>query len=397
MRITAVSAFELEGVIEVEEGYWTERTARPVDIYAEDAARWENPFPPGRQPIRSRFIEIESDEGVTGRAGSISVDEVEIVRRHMASLLIGQDPQATECIWDRLYRWFVSGRKGIFMHAISAVDCALWDLKGKWFGVPVYRLLGGPTRETIPVYAQMLGFSLDLDLVRKTAESLVAQGFQAMKWYPRFGPSHGAEGMAYNERLVATLRETAGPDVDIMLDCWYSWDVYYTIEMARRLEKYQLRWIETPVMPDKIDACAEIRRRTSVPIAAGEHEYTRWGFKALLNAGAVDILQPDLYWAGGISELMKICALASVYDVPVIPHVCVVPPTVHLIAAQSSAMCPMLEYSIKGNETGGQFFLSHPIKAENGQVTLPEAPGLGLELAETEIVRRTELFRITRA
>jgi L-alanine-DL-glutamate epimerase-like enolase superfamily enzyme len=114
-----------------------------------------------------------------------------------------------------------------------------------------------------------------------------------------------------------------------------------------------------------------------------------------LDAGAADILQPDLYWAGGISEVTKICALASTYDIPVIPHVCVVPPTVQLIAAQSPAICPMLEYSIKGNETGGQFFLKHPIRAKNGHVTLPSAPGIGLELDESQIVDRRELFRNT--
>ena len=126
--------------------------------------------------------------------------------------------------------------------------------------------------------------------------------------------------MARNLRLVRTVRESAGPDVDIMFDAWMSWDVPYTIRMAERMEEYLPRWIEEPVLPDKIEQYAEIRRNSRIPISGGEHEYTRWGLKQLMDAGACDVLQPDIYWAGGISEMMKIGALASAYDLPVIPH-----------------------------------------------------------------------------
>jgi L-alanine-DL-glutamate epimerase-like enolase superfamily enzyme len=193
-----------------------------------------------------------------------------------------------------------------------------------------------------------------------------------------------------NLELVRNLREAVGPDVDLMLDCWMSWDVPYTVQMARRLEPYHPRWIEEPVLPDKIDQYAEIRRQVQVSIAGGEHEYTRWGFKALMDAHAVDVLQPDIYWAGGISELSKICALASAYDLPVIPHGHSVPATVHLLAAQPVTTCPLLEYLIKWNEIH-QFFLKYPVKPVNGQVSLPAAPGIGMELDEAKIQRRREL------
>jgi L-alanine-DL-glutamate epimerase-like enolase superfamily enzyme len=284
----------------------------------------------------------------------------------------------------------VHGRKGLVMQAISVVDCALWDLKGKWAGVPVYSLLGGPTQESIPAYASALGYSLDPELVQERAAQMVKQGYRATKWFFRDGPTDGIAGIARNVRLVRTLRETVGPDVDVMLDCWMSWDVAYTIQMARRLEEYQPRWLEEPVLPDKIEQCAEIRRNINIPISTGEHEYTRWGLKALLDAGVADVLQPDVYWAGGISETMKICALASAYDIPIIPHGHSVPATVHLIAAWPVTTCPLLEYLVKWNEIN-QFFLKYPIKPVDGAVTLPITPGIGMELDEAKIESRREI------
>ncbi|MBI3962336.1 MAG: mandelate racemase/muconate lactonizing protein, partial [Deinococcus sp.] len=330
-------------------------------------------------------------EGVTGQAGPIQgMDQAFAISQQLAPLLLGHDPLATERIWDRLYRFMVHGRKGVVMQAISVVDCALWDLKGKWAGVPVYRLLGGPTRETIPAYASALGYSLEPELVRERVKEIVAQGYRATKWFPRHGPADGPEGIAKNLELVRTLREAAGPGVDIMLDCWMSWDVPYTIQMARRLEEYQPRWIEEPVLPDKIEQCAEIRRNVRIPIATGEHEYTRWGLKALMDAKVADVLQPDVFWAGGISETMKICALASAYDLVVIPHGHSVPATVHIIAAQPVATCPLLEYLIKWNEVN-QFFFKNPIKPVGGSVTLPTGPGMGVELDEDRIESRLEV------
>ncbi len=195
------------------------------------------------------------------------------------------------------------------------------------------RLLGGPTRTTIPAYASMLGHSLDPELVQERVQDLVAAGYTATKWFFRDGPTDGVSGMARNLRLVRTVRESAGPDVDIMFDAWMSWDVPYTIRMAARMEEYQPRWIEEPVLPDKIEQYAEIRRNVRVPISGGEHEYTRWGLKQLMDAGACDVYQPDIYWAGGISEMMKIAALASAYDVPVIPHGHSTNASAHFIAA----------------------------------------------------------------
>jgi L-alanine-DL-glutamate epimerase-like enolase superfamily enzyme len=373
--------------------FWEERLVRPVDIYPEYKARgagWLPKIEEGRYEIRSTFCQVETDEGVTGLGGPASPDLAYIIQRQLAPMLIGQDPLATERIWDVAYRTMIHGRKGPSMMALSVVDCALWDLKGKWAGAPVYRLLGGPTRETIPAYASALGYSLEPDLVRNRAQEMVEQGYRATKWFFRHGPTDGPAGMARNVELVRTLREAVGPDVDIMLDCWSSWDVPYTLQMARRLEEYHPRWLEEPVLADKIDQYAEIRRHSPIPISGGEHEYTRWGLKALMDARACDVLQPDIYWAGGISEMQKICALASAYDLPVIPHGHSTPASVNLIAAWPVTTCPMLEYLIKWN-TIHQFFLKNPIVPVNGEVTLPTAPGMGMELDASKISEKREL------
>jgi L-rhamnonate dehydratase len=393
MKITAVRLFEVQGVMEFPGEFWEERLVRPLDIYPEhkdEGAHWLPRIDEGRYAMRSQFCQIETDEGVSGIGGPTTPDQAFIIRHQIAPLLIGHDPLAIERIWDRVYRSMVHGRKGVEMMALSVVDCALWDLKGKWFEVPVYQLLGGPVRETIPAYASALGYSLEPELVYQRAQEMVADGYRAMKWFFRHGPTDGVAGIVRNMELVRTLREAVGPDVDVMLDCWMSWDVPYTIQMARKMEQYNPRWLEEPVLPDKIPQYAEIRRNSIVPISGGEHEYTRWGIKALMDAGGVDVLQPDIYWAGGISEMEKICALASAYDLPVIPHGHSVPATVHLIASQPVVTCPLLEYLIKWNEIH-QFFLQNPIKPVNGQVTLPTEPGIGMELDQAKIQDWREL------
>jgi len=393
MQITKVRLFKLSGTLEHQGEFWEERLVRPVDIYPEhkaEGATWLEKVGEGQYRNTAYFVQIETDAGVYGIGGPIPEEQAYIINRQLAPLLIGHDPLAIERLWDRMYRMQVHGRKGVAMMAISAVDCALWDLKGRHFNAPVYTLLGGPTRTTIPAYASALGYSLDPELVQERAQMMVQQGYQATKWFFRDGPTDGVAGIARNVRLVRTLREAVGPDVDIMLDAWMSWDVPYTIQMAARLEEYQPRWIEEPVLPDKIAQYAEIRRNVRIPISGGEHEYTRWGLKMLMDAGACDVLQPDIYWAGGISEMMKIIAIASAYDLVVIPHGHSTPASAHLIAAWPQTTCPLLEYLVKWNEIH-QFFLKDPLQPINGVVTLPTTPGIGMDLDDAKIETREEV------
>ncbi len=393
MKITKVRVFKLSGVLEYQGEFWEERLVRPADIYPEHKAEgspWLEKIGDGKYRNVAHFLQIETDDGVYGIGGPMPEDLAYIISNQLAPLLIGHDPLAIERIWDRMYRMMVHGRKGAVMMAISVVDCALWDLKGRHFNAPVYQLLGGPTRDKIPAYASALGYSLDPELVQERAQELVKQGYGATKWFFRDGPTDGAAGIARNLRLVRTLREAVGPDVDIMLDCWMSWDVPYTIQMAARMEEYHPRWIEEPVLPDKIAQYAEIRRNVRIPISGGEHEYTRWGLKQLMDAGACDVLQPDIYWAGGISEMQKILALASAYDLVVIPHGHSTPASAHVIAAWPQTTCPLLEYLVKWNEIH-QFFLKHPLKPVNGFVTLPTTPGIGMDLDDAKIETRQEV------
>jgi L-alanine-DL-glutamate epimerase-like enolase superfamily enzyme len=394
MKITAVRVFELKGTMQHEEDiFWEERLIRPIDIYPEHRAEgtvWIASEQKGRYAITAHFVQIETDADVYGIGGPMPHEQAYVIGTQLSPLLIGHDPLAIERIWDRMYRAQIHGRKGVAMMAMSVIDCALWDLKGKWFNAPVYQLLGGPTRTEIPAYASALGYSLDPELVQERVQGMVAQGYKATKWFFRDGPTDGKPGIERNVRLVRTLRESAGPDVDIMLDAWSSWDVPYTLQMARRLEEYQPRWIEEPVLADKIAQYAEIRAASPIPISGGEHEYTRWGVKQLLDARAVDVLQTDIYWCGGISETQKICALASAYDIPVIPHGHSTPASAHLIAAWPEPTTPLLEYLIKWNEIH-QFFLATPLKPINGVVTLPTAPGLGMELDEEKMESKREL------
>jgi L-rhamnonate dehydratase len=393
MKITGIRQIEVQGSLEFAGRFWEERLVRPVDVYPDQRAEGPPPIErlaDGRYRVTSIFVEILTDGAVTGLGGPITADQALIIDRQLKPLLIGQDPLAVERLWDRLYRFAVHGRKGVVMLAISALDCALWDLKGKWANAPVYQLLGGPVRDSLPAYASALGYSVRPEDAAQRARELIGQGYTATKWFFRHGPGDGKEGMTYNIALARALRDAVGNDVDLMLDAWMSWDVPYVTAIAPALAEVQPRWLEEPALPDRIESYAEIRRRVPFPIAGGEHEYTRWGCKQLLDAEAVDVLQPDIYWAGGISELVKICAIASTYDVQVIPHGHSTPATAHLLFAQPPQLCPYIEYLVKWNEIH-QFFFRQPLKPVNGRVVPPDRPGMGMELDEAKIEQRREL------
>jgi L-alanine-DL-glutamate epimerase-like enolase superfamily enzyme len=390
-RIARLRLMKVFGTRPYDEPFWEERLVMPLDIYPEyRAIRAETLARDTPHRASSIFVELETDDGAVGRGGPIDEDQAYLIDRQLRPLIEGSDALAHERLWDLLYRAQIHGRKGIAMMAISAVDCAIWDLKGRLTGLPVHRLLGGPTRPTIPAYASALGYSVEPDAVSRRVLEIVGLGYMATKWFFVNGPTDGRAGFAANERLVAAVRESAGPDVDIMFDAWNSWDVPYTLEFVRRVERHRVRWLEEPVMPDRIESYAAIRRESPVPISGGEHEYTRWGLHALMRSEAVDVLQPDIYWAGGITEMLKICALASAYDLPVVPHGHSTPATVHLIASQPEPLMPILEYLLKWNDVH-QFFLRDRIVPVDGRVAVPEVPGLGMDLDETRIEERREL------
>ena len=388
MKITETKIRQLHGVMVHEEPFWEERLVRPIDIYPEhrDRSNDMDKISDGRYSMTSNYLEIHTDDGITGLSGPFSLLEAFLIHTQLSSILIGQNPLAIEKLWDQMYRHSIHGRKGETMMAISVVDCALWDLKGKAFNSPVYSLLGGPTRETIQAYASCLQFSVEPQKAHDRIKDVVGDGYQATKWFFRHGPGSGRDGMRANIGLVEALRDGAGEDVEIMMDAWSSWNIPYTLKMANQIAKYDIKWIEEPVLADKIDSYVELQRNSPVSISGGEHEYTRWGFRQIVEKKAMDYLQPDIYWAGGMSELVKICALASTFDMPVIPHGHSAQATAHLIASQPPSVCPIQEHLIKWNQVH-QFFLKDPLIPINGEIEVSKLnnPGMGIEIDTDKI------------
>lgn len=389
MKVEKVRIRQLSGTMETEGPLWEERQLRPLDIY--DDLRPDPAFEGGEQidnksfRLTQWFLQIDTDEGVSGIAGPLWRDSARLILSQLAPRLLGQDPLATEYLWDRMHRAQVHGRQGDAMLALSAVDCALWDLKGRWLDQPVWRLLGGATREAVPAYASMLGFSVDdLDLVCERARTYRDLGFRAQKWFFRHGPMSGAEGLKRNVALVHELRTALGDGYDLMFDCWQGFSYEYAADLAVRIEEYRPRWLEEPFLPDRIGTYARLKAKTSIPLAGAEHEYTRWGVKRFIERQALDILQPDIYWCGGLSETLKIAALATTHDLTFIPHGTSTPAGIHFSAAQSPVHTPMIEYLVKWNQIN-MHFLKNPPWPEAGDIHLSSVPGLGMDIDQDRI------------
>ena len=393
MKIDRVRAVRLTTQWDYHEPHSEAHLSQPTDIYPELRAQKQG-YPMGNRSgppyeLDRYFLMIDTDQGMTGSFGPIDREDVFHIERHFARLLIGENPHAVERIWDKMYRTAIHGRKGTPMMALSKVDLALWDLKAKLLDAPAYIVMGGPSRPKIRAYASMLGYSLDPELVMERAKQVVAKGFTAIKWFLPCVPADGEVGIRTNLAVIQAAREAAGPDVDLMFDAWSSWDVPYALRMIELSAEYRPFWFEEPVMADRIPEYAEIRQAArGVHISGGEHEYTRWGIKALLDAKAVDILQPDVTWAGGLTEMMKICALASANGIPVIPHHGGWPST-HLIASQALTTCPMQEFLfLAGSLTNA--YHKHKLEPVDGYIELPEANGLCMDLDEDAIESREE-------
>jgi L-alanine-DL-glutamate epimerase-like enolase superfamily enzyme len=399
MKITDVRIRELSGSTQYSDDLFQGRQRWPMDIYPEAKARtaqemyksWSFISDGNNHQVKGVFVEIDTDEGITGIAGPINWMMPAIyIQTIIRPLLLGKDPFATELIWDQMYRSSNHGRKGFNMHAISYIDIALWDIKGKAFNVPVCSLLGGPVQQKIPAYASTVGFSLDLENVFEKVKQFRSEGYTATKWFVTEGPTDGPEGERKNVSLMKTIREAAGPDMKVMLDAWSSWDVPYTLKMAKLMEEYNPYWFEEPVLTDLPDSYARLRRECPIQISGGEHEFTRWGSKLLMDKQCCDIYQMDPVWCGGISEMTKICTLASVYDVPVIPHGTSQHVNAHISFAQNAVVVPMMEDLVAFRQMS-QHFLAEPLKPVDGYFTPPTAPGMGLDIDESKIESEKQL------
>ncbi|MEM6414267.1 MAG: enolase C-terminal domain-like protein [Pseudomonadota bacterium] len=339
-----------------------------------------------REPVFIVIVRVSTTDGIEGLGGIAlgSSASASVVENQLAPLVEGESPFNTELIWEKMYRSTVNiGRSGLVLEAISGVDIAIWDVIGKALGQPVYNLLGGKTRSRIKAYCSA-GRTIDdvEEMGRTAAERKERYGLSAFKMWFGYGPTDGEEGMRKNENCIAALREALGPDTDLMADAYMGWNVPYAIEMCRRLAPYGLRWIEEPLMPDNLSGYAEIRRKSPIPISGGEHEFTRWGFRRMIEAGAVDILQPDVNRCGGVTEARKIWALAQAHDLPVIPHSHNFH-NQHLIMASLNS--PLSEWFPSEYRDGDTFFseLFHgEADVEDGFITLSDQPGFGVSLNE---------------
>ena len=232
-------------------------------------------------PVSGYFLIIDTDEGASGVFGPIGDEDVAIIQRYFAELLIGENPHAVERIWDKMYRHGIHARKGTPMMALSKVDLALWDLKGKLLNAPTYVLLGGPSRDKIRAYASMLGYSVEPEKVAERVKEVVAEGYTATKWFLPCDPKDGEAGIRKNVEVIKAAREAAGPDVDLMFDAWNSWNIPYTLRMIEETRDYHPYWFEEVVMADMIPQYAEVRRNArGVFISGGEHEYTLLGHQS---------------------------------------------------------------------------------------------------------------------
>ncbi len=332
------------------------------------------------------IVEIFTSDGLVGVGNAALSPQItkEVIDLYLKPLLMGEDPWEIELLWQRMYRKTMAfGRKGIAMVAISAVDIALWDLLGKSARQPVYRLLGGRTKPRIPVYASRL-YSTPLDELAAEAVKYKNEGFKAMKLRFGWGPIDGAEGMQRNAALVRTVREAVGDGIDIMADAYMGWTLDYAKRMLPLLEPFHLRWLEEPVIPDDIHGYAELKAYGRVPISGGEHEFTIYGFRELLEARALDYIQFDTNRVGGISQARKIAAMAEAYSVPVIPHAGQMHNYHVVMASLNSPMAeyfPIVDVEV-GNELFWYIFKGEP-EARDGCIDLDESvPGLGLTVNE---------------
>ncbi len=337
------------------------------------------------------LVEIFTDSGHVGLGNAALAPLVtkSLIDTYLAPLLLGADPWDTEFLWQQMYRRTLAfGRKGVAMTAISAVDIALWDILGKSAKQPVYRLLGGRTKDKIPVYASRL-YSMPLEDLRVEAEKYRNEGYQAMKLRFGWGPIDGAAGMQKNLDLVRTVREVIGDGIDLMTDAYMGWTLDYAKRMLPLLEPFHLRWLEEPVIPDDTRGYAALKKYGRVPIAGGEHEFTIFGFRDLLEADALDYIQFDTNRVGGISQARKICALAESFQIPVVPHAGQMHNYHVVMASLNSPIAeffPQVDVEV-GNELFWYIFDGEPVPT-SGYINLDDSvPGLGLTVNEDSLKR----------
>ncbi|OLS40780.1 galactonate dehydratase [Bacillus sp. MRMR6] len=343
---------------------------------------------------RWMFLKVHTDEGIVGYGEPIvegHAHTVETAIRELETYLIGQDPLKIEHHWQAMYRGGFYRGGPILVSAISGIEQALWDIKGKYYNLPIYEMLGGACRDKIRMYAHCHGDSIqeavDLALKRKS------QGFTAIK-IALDAPVQIVDNKNYVDKQVerlSAIRAAVGDEMDIAIDFHGRVSPAMAIRLAAAFEPFYPMFIEEPCLPENVDAMVKIANSTTIPIATGERLFTKWGFREVIEKQAVSIVQPDLCHAGGIFEAKKIAAMAETYYGAIAPH--------NPLGPISLAACLQLDactpnFLIQEHPTLddlsdlGNGFLKHPFKIESGFISIPEGPGLGIELDEEALKER---------
>lgn len=325
-------------------------------------------------PMTAAVIEVVLEDGTRG-FGFVGCGKglaaKAVFEEQMASLVVGKSVFQTSLVQEQLYRASVFyGRGGITQAVISGIDIALWDAQGKLLGKPVYDLIGGASQKTLRAY--YTGYN---------PEALAGYGIRDMKIAVPHGPADGEDGMRKNEAAVARAREVLGPDAFLALDIYMGWDVPYTVQMYERLKQYGISWLEEPVMPDDYRGYREIRRRVDTMVTGGEHSYIYEDFRRLIEEDCVDIVQPDIYRAGGITGLRKIAALAAAHNKKLVCHG-IGAATYHFEISNDWTMTPFVEYVDIYRGTTKDWVLTGDPRPVGGLIELSDAPGFGYSLDE---------------
>ena len=346
------------------------------------------------------FVLIDTDEGITGLGECSSAPAeanfavLETIRR-LKEALVGLDPSDISYIWHFVYRRFTFlGSRGFPTTVAAGIDIALWDLNGKALGRPVYKLLGGKLRDSVPLYANGWFAGCDTpDEYAAAAKRTVAQGYAAMKCDPFRVPDSSVFRRPYTNgeipaqaeddgiARIAAMREAVGPSIEILIDAHGRYNVASAIRIGRRLEPFKIAWYEEPVPPESVQALRSVREHVNVPISVGERLHTRFDFVPILEQRLADYVMPDIMWTGGISEIVRIAAMAEAYYIPVSPHNVMGP--IQLVAgAHAMTSIPNFyrhEHSVPA-EANYAKLLTPPIDFGRGEVRLSDRPGLGHDL-----------------
>lgn len=335
------------------------------------------------------LVRITTEDGTSGWGeGYGPADVLAAGVKYLSQFVIGQNPLNSEVIWDTLYRRTLDyARSGILMAAVSAIDVAVWDLKGKILGLPVHQLLGGKKRNEIFPYATGLYFREEKDLAKALADEAVTYkdlGYRSIKM---------KVGLSIKEDIknVSAVRNAIGDDIELMVDANHAFNLREAIYLSRALDDFKISWFEEPVSPEFYGQYAELRSKTNIPVATGECEYLRYGFHRLLKSNSADILQPDICACGGLSETKKIATLASAYGVEIVPHTwgtyVAVSAAMHFVANLECVpgRMKMPHFTLEHDRTDNSLRdkVTFPdFEVKNGTLVVSDKPGLGVEIDE---------------